>query len=480
MATDAERHRAFNTEAARAERERARIERDTTVEIRDLVAEAQDRIAARLAGDASDFARWLDPQLQRSLGAVLDDLGARTGETLAAGAERSWDAGIAGVDAPLDAALSLDAPGVEIRSALASVDRRQLEATRTWLTGKMRDVTAATARRVNTELAQVMLGVESPSDAVTRIAGMLDSDRRRAITIARTELGRAYSHAGQARMAQARRTLPGLRKQWRRSGKLHERPGHVAMDGQLRDVDEAYTTPEGLELAYPRDPTAPPGETVNCGCQSLPYMESWEQAGALRHPGARPAEEAAPAVVSDAGRGERAEVVDVDEDGPVVVRSADPQPELPIVLTEPSFAALEGAALDTARAAVRRDVGSEGFMRFASGRTGAPGEERAVALMDAARAAAVGFGEDARVVRLSADTVRTHPRFRGFGSADWLRVQRIVDEGTVVEQGARHRVAWIRDGGDPWVAVLKRTRRGEIYAVSYRRAREQQVKKWRA
>ena len=54
------------------------------------------------------------------------------------------------------------------------------------------------------------------------------------------------------------------------------------------------------------------------------------------------------------------------------------------------------------------------------------------------------------------------------------------DEGAVVEQGARHRVAWIRDGGDPWAVVLKRTRAGEVYVVSYRRAREQQVKKWRA
>ena len=327
MATDAERHRAFNDARARAERERARIERDTTVDVRDLVAEAQRRIAARLAGDASDFARWLDPQLQRSLRSVLDDLGERTGGALAAGAERSWDAGIAGVDAPLDAALRLDAPGVEIRSMLAHVDRRQLAATRTWLTGKMRDVTAATAQRVNTELAQVMLGVENPSDAVTRISGLLDQNRRRAVTIARTELGRAYSHAGQARMAQAREALPGLRKQWRRSGKLRERPGHVAMDGQVRDVDEPFTTPDGLELAYPRDPAAPPGETVNCGCQSLPYMESWERAGALRHAGARPAAEAAPAVVSGAGRGERAEVVNAGDDGPVTVRSAaDPQP----------------------------------------------------------------------------------------------------------------------------------------------------------
>ena len=117
----------------------------------------------------------------------------------------------------------------------------------------MRDVAAATSRRINTELTQVMLGVQTPSEAVTAIAARLGSDRRRGITIVRTELGRAYAHAGQARMAQARRSLPGLRKQWRRSGKTHERPGHVAMDGQIRDVDEPYQTPDGVELLYPRD-----------------------------------------------------------------------------------------------------------------------------------------------------------------------------------------------------------------------------------
>ena len=300
MATDAERHRAFNSERARQERELGRIQRDTAVSLAEQIAEAERRIAAQLAGgDASDFTRWLSPQLRRSLRAVLDELGAGAGEALAAGAERAWDAGVAGVDAPIDAALGRDAPGVELRGVLPSVDRRQLEASQAWLTGKMRDVTAETARRVNTELGQVMLGVQTPSDAVTAIAGRLGSDRRRAITIVRTELGRAYATAGQARMAQARRSLPGLRKQWRRSGKTHERPGHVAMDGQIRDVDESYTTPDGVELRYPRDPRGPASETINCGCQSLPWMESWEQAGALRDAGARPYEGERPAVVTE-------------------------------------------------------------------------------------------------------------------------------------------------------------------------------------
>lgn len=169
-------------------------------------------------------------------------------------------------------------------------------------------------------------------------------------------------------------------------------------------------------------------------------------------------------------------MVDAGDDGPVTVRSADPQPDLPIVLTEPSFAALERAPPDVARAAIRRDVGSEAFARFAGGRMPAPGEERAVALLDAARTAAVGFGDDARVVRLSADTVRTHPRFREFGPADWLRVQRIVDEGAVIREGA-HRTLWIEDDGQLWLTILKRTRHGEIYHSSYRRSNRHDLKR---
>jgi hypothetical protein len=40
----------------------------------------------------------------------------------------------------------------------------------------------------------------------------------------------------------------------------------------------------GIEIMHPRDPKAPPGETINCGCESLPMMVSWE----VTHPGAKP------------------------------------------------------------------------------------------------------------------------------------------------------------------------------------------------
>ena len=121
--------------------------------------------------------------------------------------------------------------------------------------------------------------------AIQRIfqSGGIEGGRGRAMTIVRTELGRAYSTATQQRFEQATSVLPGLKKQWRRSGKVHSRIAHDLADGQIRDVTEPFDV-GGVQLRYPRDPKAPPSATVNCGCSSLPYMESWD----VRQPGRQP------------------------------------------------------------------------------------------------------------------------------------------------------------------------------------------------
>ena len=56
--------------------------------------------------------------------------------------------------------------------------------------------------------------------------------------------------------------------------------GIRAIDGQLRDPDKPFSA-AGASLMFPRDTSGPAAETVNCGCQSLPWMESWE----VQHPG---------------------------------------------------------------------------------------------------------------------------------------------------------------------------------------------------
>ena len=98
-----------------------------------------------------------------------------------------------------------------------------------------------------------------------------------------------------------------------------------------------------------------------------------------------------------------------------------------------------------------------------------------MAVADADRARTLGFDDAANVVLLSAATVATHPRFANFTVEDWLRIQRIVDDGDWRAGGANHRLLWIDEDGKPWLAVLKRTAGGKVYLQSYRRARRQEI-----
>ncbi len=223
------------------------------------------------------------PSLQASVRGALDSLGADAGQAMAEGATRAWDAGIDTVDAPVDAALRLDAPDFRIAAVLPEVDTRQLLAMRSFLTDRMKGVSAALADRVNTRIGLAMTGSVPVGETTGRVAAILKSGRSRALTVIRTELGRAYSMAGQQRMEQAAEVLPGLRKQWRRSGKLRSRIAHDAVDGQIREAARPFDV-GGASLMYPRDPAGDAAETINCGCQSLPWMESWE----VGNPGRKP------------------------------------------------------------------------------------------------------------------------------------------------------------------------------------------------
>ena len=209
MATDAERNRAFRKERAKRSRALPRIQRETDAEIGRLLRRTERDLRAQLAGDASDFTRFLNPQLRRSVRSTLETLGAQAGETLSGGAGQAWDAGVALVDEPINAGLALETPGVRIAADLASVDVRQLRAMRTFLTDKMAGVSVQAVNRVNTQLGLVATGVQTPGDAVGQVARILKSTRGRAVTIVRTELGRAYSTAAQERQAIAQRAPAG-------------------------------------------------------------------------------------------------------------------------------------------------------------------------------------------------------------------------------------------------------------------------------
>ena len=257
---------------------RTQLLRGTAGEITSLLKGALEEIKTLLASQPSDYQRWQLPQLKRSIESTMAEFERGGSRALSDGARQAFAAGQQLVDAPIDAG------GIRIAAVLPELDIRQLTAMRTFMVDRIGDISSTTARRIAGELGLVTIGAQSPGEAIGNIADLVDGGRTRAISIVRTEVGRAFSVAADERMTQAAEILPGLKKQWRRSGKIHSRLHHDSIDGQIRDVDKPFTLGNGVQIMFPRDPAAPVGETINCGCESLTYMESWD----VKNPGRVP------------------------------------------------------------------------------------------------------------------------------------------------------------------------------------------------
>lgn len=279
---ESERNRRFRKERTARLRRRTAIQRDAAKEIARLLKVAETRVLAVLATAPTDFQQFYLPQVQQAIRQAMGELEAGMAARLNRDAGASWQAGIDLVEKPIEAG------GLRIAAVLPQIDTRQLVAMRAFLTDRMKDISTTLANRINSELGLIAIGAQSPGEATTNIARILKTGgRSRAITIIRTELGRAFSAAAQQRFSQARKLLPGLKKQWRRSGKTHSRPEHDRADGQIQPVDEPFqifTKRGAVSLMYPRDPAGPAEQTINCGCESLPVMESWE----MKTPGRKP------------------------------------------------------------------------------------------------------------------------------------------------------------------------------------------------
>lgn len=268
--TDASQFRGARAEQAKR---RPRLIADTRAEILRLLAEAEQRIRTRLAAQPSDAEVWLLGELQNEIRRTMADFADRAATQVSTAAGAAWTAGQDLIDAPLLAA------GFRIDGTVPLLDPRQLVAMRAFITDRIRDVGIQAANKINTELGLVVIGASPPATAVMRVAQILaETSRKRAITIVRTELSRVYGIASQQRLVQAAGVVPGLKKQWRRSGKVHSRIYHDLADGQVVDAAKPFELGNGITLMFPHDPKAPVGESINCGCTALPWKAEWEVA----------------------------------------------------------------------------------------------------------------------------------------------------------------------------------------------------------
>jgi hypothetical protein len=273
---------AFNAAISQRLRERAALIVSTDQDVIELLQAAKARIIEKLANQPSDFAQWRLPQLLQQIEAVLDSATGSAVANVDGGLRNAWQAGEDFVDKPLAAG------GLNVETALPLLDTTVLSQVRNFTTGRIKDIAVQAMRQIDRALGLVTLGAQSPFDAMKAVQATLgDESSRRATTIVRTELGRVFALAAQQRMEQAVVRVPGLQKQWRRSGKIHSRWNHDAVDGQVRNVGEPFVLPthDGpLKMMCPHDPRAPIEEVINCGCIALPYRKAW----AMATPGAKP------------------------------------------------------------------------------------------------------------------------------------------------------------------------------------------------
>lgn len=61
-------------------------------------------------------------------------------------------------------------------------------------------------------------------------------------------------------------------KEWLATADDRTRDTHLAMNGQVKDIDEPFESPSGAELMQPGDSSAPLAETAACRCTTLPVV----------------------------------------------------------------------------------------------------------------------------------------------------------------------------------------------------------------
>ncbi|CAN5438786.1 hypothetical protein BH10PSE18_BH10PSE18_18980 [soil metagenome] len=272
-------------EAALKERlgDRARTLLSTDQAVVKALQDARTQILTQLAGQPADWQRWQLGQILQQLETILTATGVTAGRAVDAGLRQAWQQGEDTVDKPLAAA------GQNIEMRLQLLDTRVLQAMRTFSVERMNNVATEAMGKIRQQLGLVTIGGITPFEAIKKIQVQLGNDTpQRATMIVRTEVSRAFAVAGQERLDQAAELVPGLQKQWRRSGKIHSRWTHDLMDGQVVGAGKAFKVPSaggGFDMMQcPHDPKAPVDQVINCGCVSIPWMKGWQ----VMTPGAKP------------------------------------------------------------------------------------------------------------------------------------------------------------------------------------------------
>jgi hypothetical protein len=259
MTKDQERRWKEQERAAQAERKKLLDE--THDDVISLLQRAKSEIALTLASQPSDYQQWrlslLNLEVERLLGAFSE----QGGEVISKAAGAAWAGGIAALDKPFAAA--------GIQMVLPVLDSTQLQAMRTFMIDRIKDVGVQAAQKIKSEIGLAMIGVQDISQTINKVGVIMgETSQSRVTTIVGDNLSRAWATASFDRAMQSTVAGVEMEKIWRRSGKIHSRLAHDLTDGVRKPINEPFVI-NGHKIMYPKDPKAPIEESINCGCVCL-------------------------------------------------------------------------------------------------------------------------------------------------------------------------------------------------------------------
>lgn len=250
---------------------------DGAAAVRGLLEEVKKQILEELQTvQGESYAAYHLRQNLASIEQHLARFEANAGRELVNLLDTAWEDG---GDLPLAAVRA----GGLISTSFGMVPTSVLQSIKDFSVYKISGLTADAFSRIRGELTLGILGQKTPHQVTQAIAGTLESPgvfrsiAERAEVITGTEMGRAFSQATQLGLEQAAQSLPELKKQWWHAGHPKQpRQNHLALHGQIQPVDRPFVL-GSLVIRFPRDPKAPASEVIRCGCDHVPWMESWDR-----------------------------------------------------------------------------------------------------------------------------------------------------------------------------------------------------------
>jgi len=214
----------------------------------------------------------------RGVNEKIDEFTGRMGKSVTDGQIQSFNAGSQLVPEVLK--------GVGIDIAFGKLSDELIVTAKKLSVDYIKDMSKAMKDDIAREIRGAILKGENSFDAARKIDKIIGTSKttgylNRSDVIARTEIGRAYSIARQAKDEQVAEKVPKLKKQWVTGFNPRNKDmgggrgfiSHSEVDGQIRDVDQPFDV-GGEQMMAPRMGEKPENN-VNCNCQSVPYMEEW-------------------------------------------------------------------------------------------------------------------------------------------------------------------------------------------------------------